>query len=111
MEEAGAFREDEGHDLFAGYGSEVRAPVSGTVELKQGNLGGLQFNLYGSDGVEYLGSHLDSGGKTGKVSAGDVIGYVGTSGNANGTNPHLHFGMYIDGVAINPYPSLRANDC
>jgi len=107
----GASRYHEGNDLFAGYGSEVRAPVSGTVELKQGNLGGLQFNLYGSDGVEYLGSHLDSGGKTGKVSAGDVIGYVGTSGNANGTNPHLHFGMYIAGVAINPYPSLRANDC
>jgi murein DD-endopeptidase MepM/ murein hydrolase activator NlpD len=107
----GASRYHEGNDLFARYGSKVMAPVSGTVELIQGKLGGLQFNLYGSDGVEYLGSHLDSAGKTGKVNAGDVIGYVGNSGNAAGTNPHLHFGMYIDGLAINPYPTLRANDC
>jgi LysM repeat protein len=107
----GASRYHEGNDLFARYGSKVMAPVSGTVELIKGKLGGLQFNLYGSDGVEYLGSHLDSAGKTGKVNAGDVIGYVGNSGNAAGTNPHLHFGMYIDGLAINPYPTLRANDC
>jgi murein DD-endopeptidase MepM/ murein hydrolase activator NlpD len=97
--------------LFARYGSEVRAPVSGSVELVDGTLGGLQFNLHGSDGVEYLGSHLDAAGKTGQVAAGDVIGYVGNSGNAQGTNPHLHFGMYIDGLAINPYPTLKANDC
>lgn len=107
----GASRYHEGNDLFAGYGAKVRAPVSGTVELNRGPLGGLQFNLRGSDGVEYLGSHLDSSGKTGRVSAGDVIGYVGTSGNAQGTSPHLHFGMYIDGLAINPYPTLRANGC
>jgi murein DD-endopeptidase MepM/ murein hydrolase activator NlpD len=107
----GATRYHEGNDLFARYGSKVMAPVSGTVEVIQGTLGGLQFNLYGSDDVEYLGSHLDSAGKTGKVNAGDVIGYVGNSGNAAGTNPHLHFGMYIDGLAINPYPTLRANDC
>ena len=107
----GASRYHEGNDLFARYGSKVLAPVSGTLELIQGKLAGLQFNLHGSDGVEYLGSHLDSGGKTGKVNAGDVIGYIGNSGNAAGTNPHLHFGMYIDGLAINPYPTLRANDC
>jgi LysM repeat protein len=107
----GATRYHEGNDLFARYGSKVMAPVSGTVEVIQGTLGGLQFNLYGSDDVEYLGSHLDSAGKTGKVNAGDVIGYVGNSGNAAGTNPHLHFGMYIDGLAVNPYPTLRANDC
>ncbi|MGA7281188.1 MAG: LysM peptidoglycan-binding domain-containing protein [Acidimicrobiia bacterium] len=101
----------EGNDLFTKYGSPVKAPVSGTVELKTGSLGGLQFNLHGSDGVEYLGSHLSAAGKTGKVAVDDVIGYVGTSGNAQGTSPHLHFGMYIDGLAINPYPTLIANSC
>jgi LysM repeat protein len=107
----GSSRYHEGNDLFTSYGSPVRAPVSGTVELKRGSIGGLQFNLHGSDGVVYLGSHLDSAGKEGKVAAGDVIGYVGNSGNADGTRPHLHFGMYYGGGAINPYPTLRANDC
>lgn len=107
----GSGRYHEGNDLFAGNGAPVRAPVSGTVELIEGTIGGLQFNLHGSDGIEYLGSHLDSAGKTGKVSAGEVIGYVGTSGNALGTNPHLHFGMYKDGLALNPYPTLVANSC
>ncbi|MGH8950859.1 MAG: LysM peptidoglycan-binding domain-containing protein [Acidimicrobiia bacterium] len=107
----GGSRFHEGNDLFAGNGSPVRAPVSGTVELIKGTVGGLQFNLIGSDGVEYLGSHLSESGKTGKVGAGDVIGYVGTSGNAKGTNPHLHFGMYREGLAINPHPTLVANGC
>jgi LysM repeat protein len=107
----GPGRFHEGNDLFTKYGSAVKAPVSGTVELKRGALGGLQFNLHGSDGIEYLGSHLDSAGETGRVKAGDVIGYVGSSGNAQGTSPHLHFGMYYKGLAMNPYPTLRANDC
>jgi murein DD-endopeptidase MepM/ murein hydrolase activator NlpD len=107
----GDSRYHEGNDLFAERGSPVRAPVSGTVELIQGTVGGLQFNLYGSDGIEYLGSHLDAAGETGKVNAGDVIGYVGTSGNALGTNPHLHFGMYKNGLALNPHPTLAASGC
>ncbi len=107
----GGGRFHEGNDIFSTKGSPVRAPVSGTVELIQGTIGGLQFNLYGSDGIKYLGSHLDGAGKKGEVGAGDVIGYVGNSGNAAGTTPHLHFGMYRDGVAINPNPTLVANGC
>ena len=107
----GGSRFHEGNDIFAERGTPVRAPVSGTVELIEGTVGGLQFNLYGSDGIKYLGSHLDASGETGDVGAGDVIGYVGTSGNAQGTNPHLHFGMYRDGAAINPHPSLVSNGC
>jgi murein DD-endopeptidase MepM/ murein hydrolase activator NlpD len=79
--------------------------------LIKGSVGGLQFNLHGSDGIKYLGSHLDSAGKEGKVAAGDVIGYVGNSGNAAGTTPHLHFGMYRKDVAVNPNPTLLANGC
>lgn len=101
----------EGNDLFTTYGAPIQAPVSGTVKFKTGPLGGLQFNLIGSDGVEYIGSHLDSMEREGKVSAGDIIGYVGTSGNAQGTHPHLHFGMYLGGLPINPYPTLIANGC
>jgi LysM repeat protein len=107
----GGSRFHEGNDIFAEKGSPVRAPVSGTVELIEGTVGGLQFNLYGNDGIKYLGSHLDAPGETGEVSAGDTIGYVGTSGNARGANPHLHFGMYRGGAAINPHPSLVSNGC
>ncbi|HLF59777.1 MAG TPA: LysM peptidoglycan-binding domain-containing protein [Acidimicrobiia bacterium] len=108
---AGGARFHEGNDLFTTHGAPIRAPVAGTVTFKTGPLGGLQFNLRGSDGVEYVGSHLDSKGKEGKVAAGDIIGYVGTSGNALGTRPHLHFGMYLSGLVINPYPTLIANGC
>ena len=107
----GGSRFHEGNDIFAANGSPVRAPVSGTVELIEGTIGGLQFNLLGSDGIKYLGSHLDAAGKTGEVGAGDVIGYVGTSGNARGANPHLHFGMYGENGAMNPHPTLVSNGC
>jgi murein DD-endopeptidase MepM/ murein hydrolase activator NlpD len=39
------------------------------------------------------------------VAPGDVLGYVGNTGNAQGTPPHLHYGIY-DGGAINPYALL-----
>jgi LysM repeat protein len=107
----GGTRFHEGNDLFAARGTEIRAPVSGTVTFKTGPRGGLQFNLMGSDGVEYIGSHLLSKVKEGKVAAGDVIGLVGNSGNAEGTHPHLHFGMYLGELVINPYPTLVANGC
>ncbi len=42
------------------------------------------------------------------VQAGDVIGYVGTTGNARGTPPHLHYGIYAAEGAINPWPRLKA---
>jgi len=108
---AGGTRFHEGNDLFTTNGAPIFAPVSGTVRFKTGPLGGLQFNLKAADGVEYIGSHLSGKETEGKVNAGDVIGYVGTSGNALGTHPHLHFGMYLGGLPINPYPTLVANGC
>jgi murein DD-endopeptidase MepM/ murein hydrolase activator NlpD len=40
------------------------------------------------------------------VQAGTVLGYVGTTGNARGTPPHLHYGIYTARGAISPYPLL-----
>lgn len=101
----------EGNDLFANRGTPVFAPVSGRVLFKVGSLGGNQFNLIGDDGVTYIGSHLDSFGTDGQVTAGEIVGYVGNTGNASATSPHLHFMMYYKGVVINPFPTLIANGC
>ncbi|MEX0797768.1 MAG: LysM peptidoglycan-binding domain-containing protein [Acidimicrobiia bacterium] len=105
-------RYHEGNDLFTGRGTPVVAPVSGTVEFIVGSIGGNQFYLDGDDGARYLGSHMDGfNGKNRRVAAGEVLGYVGTSGNARGTSPHLHFGIYLNGNAVNPYPTLLQFDC
>jgi LysM repeat protein len=108
---SGGTRYHEGNDLFISRGTPVRAPVSGTVEFITGTIGGLQFRLMGSDGIVYIGTHMDKFGEDGAVDAGDVIGYVGNTGNAVGTRPHLHFGMYYQGTAVNPYPSLVTHSC
>jgi len=105
-------RYHEGNDLFAPRHTPVRAPVTGTVERIKGKLGGLQFWLWGDDGHVYIGSHLAKFGKGGRVKAGTVIGYVGTSGNARGGRPQLHFEFHPNaGPAVNPYPTLVKFGC
>lgn len=99
-------RHHEGVDLYAPRGTVVRAPVGGTIEHTNGKRGGLQFKLRGEDGYTYVGTHLDSHGRDGRVQKGQAIGTVGTSGNARGTSPHLHFEMHHEGV-VNPYPTLQ----
>lgn len=105
-------RYHEGNDLFTSRGTAVHAPVAGTVQFIVGTVGGNQFVLDGVDGARYLGSHMDSfEGSSRQVAAGDVLGYVGTSGNAQGTSPHLHFAIYLNGKAVNPYPTLLQFGC
>jgi murein DD-endopeptidase MepM/ murein hydrolase activator NlpD len=99
----------EGNDLFAPRGTPAVATVSGEVVQKTGKIGGNQVKLFGDDGVSYYYTHLDAFGASGRVQAGDVIGYVGTSGNAAGGTPHVHFEIHPgDGAAINPYPRVSA---
>lgn len=97
----------EGNDLFAPRGTPVLAPVSGTLTQVVGTIGGYQFRLEGDDEHLYIGTHLDRFGKDGRVLAGEVVGYVGDSGNARGSRPHLHFEILADGEnTVNPYPTL-----
>lgn len=104
-------RTHEGIDIFAHHGATIVAPVAGHLHQERGSVGGLQFTLWGDDGVRYFGSHMDSFGATGDVIAGEVIGTIGTSGNAAGTSPHLHFEAHPgDGDrSANPYPALLSS--
>lgn len=100
-------RYHEGIDLYAPRGTSVVAPVAGRVEQVRGSVAGLQVTLRGADGNTYIGTHLDSFGASGSVSAGEVIGTVGSTGNARGTSPHLHFEIHLGGSTVtNPHPTL-----
>ncbi len=102
-------RAHAGTDVFAPRRTPVRAPVGGRVDIATGTIGGKQFRLTTSAGVLYFGSHMDAFGASGQVRAGDVIGYVGDSGNARGGRTHLHFEVHPAGSAVNPFPLLRGS--
>ena len=96
-------------DIFGKTGMSFVAPVSGVVEYLNRNdewdketndpdkKGGRWVSLIGDDGLRYYGSHLervyDKIGVGQRIKSGDVLGYLGDSGNAKGTPVHLHFGM------------------
>jgi murein DD-endopeptidase MepM/ murein hydrolase activator NlpD len=102
-------RTHQGTDMFAATGTPVVAVVGGTVSDASGGLGGISLNLAGDDGVRYFYAHLSRIERpSGRVNAGDVIGYVGDTGNAAGGPPHLHFQLHPDGgEPVNPYPTVR----
>ncbi|MCJ8154855.1 M23 family metallopeptidase [Chryseobacterium sp. SSA4.19] len=107
----GGGRRHEGVDIFASRGTLVMAVADGFV-TRTGNqgLGGKQVWLRdGILGNSYYYAHLDSilteSGK--QVRTGDTLGRVGNTGNAEGGPPHLHFGIYTSGGAVDPYPYLR----
>lgn len=97
-----------GVDVFAARGTPVVASVSGVVEHAPGAVAGLAYYLHGDDGNTYYGSHLDVLiARPGRVQRGALLGRVGTTGNAQGTPPHLHFELKQAGrTSVNPYPTV-----
>ncbi len=101
-------RAHAGNDIFAPYGTPIRAPFPGNAVAGSGGLGGLSVKVYGSQGYVY-NAHLSRVAATGQVSTGTIIGFVGQSGNATGTPPHNHFEWHPgNGGAVNPFPYLNA---
>jgi murein DD-endopeptidase MepM/ murein hydrolase activator NlpD len=121
----------QGIDIMATRRTIAVAAEAGKVKFHTTSANaGCMLYLYGASGTTYLYIHLNNdttsandnrgkcvagtayapGLKSGaKVGAGDIIGFVGDSGDANGIHPHLHFEVHPkDGTSTNPYPYLRA---
>lgn len=117
----GGQRIHEGTDIFAGYGTPVRATKHGVIETMGWNpYGGWRIGIRDIDSLYHYYAHLNGFNKKFKagdiVQPGDVIGYVGSSGYGTpGTSgkfpPHLHYGVYRDNgkaeYSYDPYPLLR----
>lgn len=100
-------RKHEGVDMMSPSGTPVVAVVAGNAMMKTSERGGNLVTLVGDDGNRYFYGHLSAWeGGSRRVAAGEVIGYVGSTGQTNAN--HLHFGIYPGGgVAVNPYPTVR----
>ncbi|MGZ5455542.1 MAG: M23 family metallopeptidase [Thermoanaerobaculia bacterium] len=119
-------------DIFCPIGSQFVAPVDGFIHFVNrtdawnpkiddpATRGGLAVAMIGTDGWRYYGSHLSAIEPElalgSCVTAGQPLGRIGTSGNARGKTPHLHFGISIPSAPsdwkgrrgqINPYPLLK----
>ncbi|MEO6120853.1 MAG: M23 family metallopeptidase [Acidimicrobiales bacterium] len=93
-----------GTDVFAGRGTPVQSPTDGVVRVADGGLGGVSLYVVQDDGTYFYLAHLNNraaGLRDGAVvRTGDVIGFVGSTGNAAGGTPHLHFEVHPAPVKI-----------
>lgn len=96
----------QGDDISAPTGTPIVAPFDGVAVATSSDLGGMSVDVMGDQGHVY-NAHLSSYGQLGPVTAGTIIGYVGSTGDATG--PHDHFEWHPgDGAAVDPYPYLAA---
>ncbi len=107
------FHLHQGVDLFATMGTPVRAPFDGVLRFSDSAVGGMAAYLTLPDGTFYYMAHL-AGFAPGKVTGqqvrqGEVLGFVGDSGDAKGGAPHCHFEFHPKGgPAVAPKPSVDA---
>ena len=106
-----------GNDLFAVEGTPAIAVVSGTISHSgYSGISGNRVTLLDSCGWHYFSAHLETiapGMTVGAwVDAGEMIGTVGDTGNAAGTQAHIHFSIYPESYnsGIDPFPLLQGVD-
>jgi murein DD-endopeptidase MepM/ murein hydrolase activator NlpD len=120
---SGGFHLHQGNDMFAALGTPIVAPFDGRAVQAPNKLGGLAVIVYGPQGYVY-NAHLAAYGKLGEVKTGDVVGFVGNTGDAAGGPWHDHFEWHPLGVpsplhmspygvsdlqgAVDPFPYLGA---
>ena len=99
-----------GVDLMSPRGTPNVAVVSGSITQKAGATSGNGVYLHGDNGDLYYYFHLDAyAGGPRQVSQGEVVGYVGNTGDASGGATHTHFEIHPGGGGpVNPYPAVRA---
>jgi murein DD-endopeptidase MepM/ murein hydrolase activator NlpD len=110
----GSDRTHAGVDIFAKRGTPVLSATRGVVaSVREGGLGGRQVWILGPARERHYYAHLDDWQPD--LAAGDVVepgtplGTVGTTGNARGTPPHLHYGIYGTDGAYDPLPLFKAS--
>lgn len=111
----GRDRTHQGVDIFAPRGTPVRSTTRGLVTaVRDTGLGGRQVWVLGPGHERHYYAHLENWAWAlapgDSVQPGTPLGTVGTSGNALGTPPHLHYGIYTARGAVDPLPRLRAAD-
>ena len=105
-------RRHQGSDIFAARGTPVRSATPGVVaRIGDFGIGGRHVWVIGPGGERHYYAHLDRWAPGlhawQRVDAGDLLGFVGNTGNARTTPPHLHYGIYGADGATNPKPRLR----
>jgi len=122
---SGGYHPHAGNDIFAAENTPIVAPFPGTAFADPNTLGGNAVVVRGKDGYVY-NAHLVAYGRLGDVHTGDVIGYVGNTGDAQGGATHDHFEWHPyhptinwvssygyatvpsgDPPAVDPFPYLR----
>jgi murein DD-endopeptidase MepM/ murein hydrolase activator NlpD len=94
----------QGNDIMAPMGTPIVAPFDGVAVAAPNKLGGLAVKVFGEYGYVY-NAHGSGYGKLGPVETGDVIGYVGATGNTGAAHDHFEWHPG-NGAAVDPYPFL-----
>lgn len=98
-------------DVYAAEGTPIVSPVAGRItSTKPNSKGGNTVTIMGDDGIKYYFAHMASESprtEGERIKAGTHVGYVGNTGSAKRTSPHLHMSMRYKGKVVNPATYLE----